>query len=80
MYNAMHMYDVTLVSSILYSIVFSKNYNSRIKFLIKQHVHTSEVICVLSIVQDNQRPTDVKGSTELGSTIAIFEQRKVCCF
>ena len=48
--------------------------------LIKSHAYTSVVICVLSNVQGNQRPANVKGSTELRGTIAIFKQRKVCCF
>ena len=72
---------VTLVSSVLYSIVFSKNYySSYVAFLIKHHdVYTSVVICVLSNVQDNRRPADIKGSTESRSAIAIWKQTKVCC-
>ena len=47
--------------------------------LIKHHVCTSIVICVLSNVQYNQKPADVKGSTESRSAIAVWKQTKVCC-
>ena len=48
-------------------------------FLIKHHVCTSIVIYMLSNVQRNQTPADVKGSKGLRSTIAICKQTKVCC-
>ena len=48
-------------------------------FLIKHHLCTSVIICVLSNVQYKRKPADIKGSTESTSAIAIWKQTKVCC-
>ena len=80
MYNCINMYDSHFSSSVLYNIVFSKNCNSKMTILITYHAYISVVISVISIVQDNQGPANVRGNKELRSTIEIFKQRKVCCF